>query len=206
MIGAALLLRKLNAKSFARIAAIIVTVRTRKSDTVVVNFYGGPGAGKSTLAAQLFGWMKQERMNVEYAPEYAKDLCWEGASPDDQIHIFGEQHRRLYRLLDKTDYIITDSPLLFSLIYLPEGMKKYSLDGPWGPWRDAFDKLVFNTYQMYHNVDFEVIRGNRKFIQAGRYHDETQSRQLDQEITTMLDYYQIPRIKVQTLEEVIGHL
>ena len=40
----------------------------------VVNFFGGPGCGKSTTAAFLFGHMKVSDYKVELIHEVAKDF------------------------------------------------------------------------------------------------------------------------------------
>ena len=43
----------------------------------VINLYGGPGCGKSTVSSGLFYKMKSEGYCVEYVSEYAKDLTYE---------------------------------------------------------------------------------------------------------------------------------
>ena len=47
--------------------------------TLVVNFFAGPGAGKSSMAAGLFAELKFRGVNCELATEYAKDKVWEGS-------------------------------------------------------------------------------------------------------------------------------
>ena len=42
----------------------------------VINFFGAPGSGKSTIAAGLFFEMKMKQMNVELVTEFAKELCY----------------------------------------------------------------------------------------------------------------------------------
>lgn len=49
----------------------------------VVNFFSGPGTGKSTSAALLFGEMKKKNFKVELIHESAKEFVWE-----DWAHIF----------------------------------------------------------------------------------------------------------------------
>ena len=43
----------------------------------IINFYGAPGTGKSTLACELFVYMKKHGYNVELASEYAKECVYE---------------------------------------------------------------------------------------------------------------------------------
>lgn len=47
--------------------------------TLVINLFGGPGAGKSTFCASVFADLKWRDINCEMALEYAKDRVWEGS-------------------------------------------------------------------------------------------------------------------------------
>ena len=50
--------------------------------TLYINLFGGPGVGKSTLAAGLFWFFKTNRLTlkhsyvIELVREFAKDLVW----------------------------------------------------------------------------------------------------------------------------------
>jgi tRNA uridine 5-carbamoylmethylation protein Kti12 len=45
---------------------------------LVINLWGGPGAGKSTIAAELFVCLrKHTNANVELTNEFATELCFE---------------------------------------------------------------------------------------------------------------------------------
>ena len=62
----------------------------------VINLFGGPSTGKSTLAALLFGTLKSKYdLNCEYVNEYAKDLVYEKRNQillKDQLYIFAKQN------------------------------------------------------------------------------------------------------------------
>lgn len=45
--------------------------------TIVCNYFSGPGAGKSTLAAATFAKLKMLGVNCELVTEFAKDKTWE---------------------------------------------------------------------------------------------------------------------------------
>ena len=79
----------------------------------VINFYGGPGAGKSVSAAQLFATLKAKKEKVELIQEVAKQWAWERRRPVslDQFYFFGLQSRKEYSLFENVDFIITDSPV-----------------------------------------------------------------------------------------------
>jgi adenylate kinase family enzyme len=88
-------------------------------ETKVINLVGAPGAGKSTIASQLFSRMKWEGYDVELVSEYAKELVWEERmeTMKNEVYLFGKQHQRLFRLKNKVQYIITDRPLILSQFY-----------------------------------------------------------------------------------------
>lgn len=87
--------------------------------SIVINFYGSPGTGKSTLSADLFAKLKLEKKSVELAREYIKSWVWEKRAINewDQIYIMGKQIRAESILYKRTDYIITDSPILMVPFY-----------------------------------------------------------------------------------------
>ena len=142
--------------------------------TLCVNFYGGPSVGKSTMCAHVFAELKWRGINCEMSREYAKDVVWEGSLDilDDQLHVFGEQYHRLHRLVGKVDIILTDSPLLLSLIYgkkLPQ----------------EFRDLVLHQFNSFNNFNIVLTR-QKRFNPAGRVHNEEQSHRLDDEICNLL--------------------
>jgi hypothetical protein len=173
----------------------------------VVNFFAGPSAGKSTMSLGLSHWMKERRLNVEYVPEYAKQLTWDNrpSALDDQLYVFAKQNHRLYQLLGQVDWVVTDSPLPLSLYYLHWGMGKFDpMDLKF--WRKTFEYLVEDTFKKYDNVNFFVDRGNREFIQAGRNQDEEASKQIDVAVLDMLGHYSIPFTRVRSLMDVKDNL
>ena len=72
-------------------------------NTMVVNCYAGPGAGKTTCAWEVASQLKKKGINTEYVSEYAKELVWEGKYDvlENQEHLFAEQAKRLERLRGK---------------------------------------------------------------------------------------------------------
>ena len=67
--------------------------------TKIINFFGGPGIGKSTQAAGLFYLMKRDGLSVELTEEFPKVLSWEGnvSGLKDQLYITANQHRNISR-------------------------------------------------------------------------------------------------------------
>jgi len=143
--------------------------------TLVLNLYGGPGVGKSTVAAGIFAELKWNGINCEMAREYAKDIVWEKSFGrlENQIHIFGEQQHRLHRLVDQVDVIITDAPILMSLVY---GMKMSA----------AFKGLILDTHNSFYNYDVYLER-EKPYQQAGRIQNEEKAREIDDIIYHLLN-------------------
>lgn len=133
-----------------------------KKKQVVINFYGAPGAGKSTHAASLFAFMKTEGANCELVTEYAKDLTWsnESTKMGNQIYLFGKQYERMRRL-SEVKFIITDSPLPLMLYY-----------GASEP--DYFKKLVMCKYNEYVNINF-LVKRDKEYKGIGRAQTQEES-------------------------------
>lgn len=147
----------------------------------VINLFAGPGAGKSTTAAGLFHFMKLEQMKVELVTEYAKDITWEKRHNilTDQLYIFAKQHRRVSRLRGEVDYVVTDSPLLQSLVYRAEGYPA------------VFDELVLEFWRTFENVNFMLERA-KAYVAMGRSQSEDEARAIDATIRGILEEYAVP--------------
>ena len=135
---------------------------------IVINFFAGPGAGKSTCAAELFAFMKKQGRKVELVTEYAKDLVYERTLKSiTQEKIFAEQHWRVERLRGQVDYVITDSPILLSAIYKQDN-----------PHWIEYVRDVFNSYD---NFNVWVDRPE-SYMQHGRIQNKKEAKSLDQKI------------------------
>lgn len=137
--------------------------------TIIVNPVAGPGAGKSTLAHNLFALMKAAGEKVEFVTEYAKELTYDEdwMMLSEQALVLREQERRQRRLRGKVDYVVTDSPLPVGLVYAPP-----PFDEPW------FAERVWKAFDAYENFTVFVERVH-PFQTYGRYHDEAESLELD---------------------------
>jgi adenylate kinase family enzyme len=135
--------------------------------TLVINLIGGPGSGKSTCASGIFYQLKKLGINCELALEFAKDKVWEESIKilDDQLYVFGKQYHKLFRLNGKVDVIITDSPLLISILY----NKTPS---------EYFDKLVVEQYHTFNNLLFFINRAEN-YQTEGRLQTKDESMVLD---------------------------
>lgn len=146
----------------------------------IINLFGGPGVGKSTLAAHTFYHLKSMGLNCELVTEYAKDLVWKQAHRvlQNELYVFAKQNLRLAMIGDQVDYIVTDSPILLPILYDQD--------------RDPiFRQLVVHWFHKYNNVNFLIDR-KKVYSPVGRTHTEPEARALDGLIQNMLDTERIP--------------
>lgn len=142
---------------------------------IVVNFYAGPGTGKSTSAAMVFAMLKQRGINAEYVPEFAKDLTWHERMKtlSDQVYILGKQQHKLYMLNGEVDVVVTDAPMLTGLYYGKDTYKSLS-------------PLILEIYNSYDNIDIFLNR-TKPYNPKGRNQTEVEARHIDSEIRKILD-------------------
>lgn len=143
---------------------------------ILINLYGGPGTGKSTTATGLFSQMKLQGFKCEYVSEYAKDVVWDRSFDllHNQLLIFANQYHRIQRLESHgVDYVITDSPLLLSLNYMPEN------------YFASFKGLVKEAYQSFNNFDVFLNRV-KPYQPIGRRHAEESAKDMDRTIHDIL--------------------
>ncbi len=165
----------------------------------VINLFGAPSSGKSTVASGLFYLMKINKMSVELVTEFAKDLHLEGREIifGDQNYIFAEQTRRVRRIEGNYEFAVTDSPILLPAFY----EKDKHLP--------SFNSLVMEEFDRYRNFNYFLSR-NHSFETNGRRHNETQALAIDLDLRDFLtangvaftEMDAIPRTPEKILEDI----
>ena len=150
-------------------------------NNVVINLIGGPCSGKSTIASGVFYELKKRGINCEMALEFAKDKVWEESfkTMDDQIYIFGKQFHKIWRLKDKVNVIITDSPLLISIHYNKDKSK-------------YFDKFVIEQYNRFNNKLYFIERNNDNYQKEGRLQTFDEAKVIDNDIRNSINAFAFP--------------
>lgn len=153
----------------------------KKFNTVVINAFGGAGAGKSTACLHIVAELKKRGYVAEYVSEYAKDLVWDkdfamlDGSLKNQSLILQEQIKRVDRLIGEVQFAVTDSPILLNGVYLKDCPEKpqYCAD-------------ILEKFNSYNNFNFVVKRDTSKYEQEGRIHSLEESIAVDNEVETLL--------------------
>ena len=155
-------------------------------NTLIVNFFGPPGSGKSTAAAYIFSKLKMAGINAEIVTEYAKDKVWEENNEvfKNQLYIFGKQSFRLSRCIGKVDVILTDSPLPLSILYNQNECLT-----------ENFNKTVMDVFNSHINLNYFVKRV-RKYNPAGRIQTEEESDALVAPLKNLLESREIPYTEI----------
>ncbi len=150
-------------------------------DTIVINLFGGPGAGKSTLAAGIFYELKMRHYNVELVTEAAKEFTYEKRwkTLENQAYVFAKQLQKIHRVHGQADYLITDSPLLLSSIDAPK-------DYP-----ESFGEFIWDIWNSMANINFYIYR-KAEYLNDGRKESSAQAEEIDAEILDYLKGRQIP--------------
>lgn len=142
---------------------------------LIVNIFGGPGAGKSTMRARIFTELKYKQLNCEEITEFAKDKTWEEnwTALNDQIFMFGSQYHRMYRTMSKVDILLTDSPILLCSIYDKKN-------------NPHLKNLIIEEHNAMNTLNIFLER-KHKYQGVGRNQDEAEAKAVDEKIINLLE-------------------
>lgn len=164
-------------------------------NTLIVNLFGGPGCGKSTLMAGIFHQLKLKGYDCEMVTEFAKDLVWEKRNETfkDELYIFAKQNHRLFRVNGKVDIIVTDRPLLLTNAYNQDDKELCS--------------LCLKTFNQYNNLNF-LLKRETVYQENGRIQSEEEAMQIDKITQDLLEsneinYYTVNNNDLADIIEVI---
>ena len=157
----------------------------------IINLFGGPGSGKTTLAYYLAYRFKQAGFRAELVGEAAREIIYDRNPPDpdtggvarqlidNQFLISGLQSERIQRLFrHNVEVAIADSPLRMGLLYVKEHEMRWALQAA----ITAFDK----DFQHQRNVF--VNRTPGKYDQESRAQNEAEATELDDKIRALIGH------------------
>lgn len=169
----------------------------------VINFFGGPGAGKSTFSAGAYFYLRMLQYRTELVREYAKELVWDQVpTPWPQDHIFTTQRNRINRLANHSiDYVVTDSPCLLTTAYMLFN-NDYSF---------ALDRLARAAHKEHDHLNILCTHvWEDAYDEVGRVHSKDQSLEIQGLCRYALEdlgetYLELPRTSTyQDLVNILG--
>jgi deoxyadenosine/deoxycytidine kinase len=171
----------------------------------IINLFGGPGIGKSSIANGLTYKLKKKHITCDNPYEFPKILAWDEnhSAIRDQLYVLANQHRGIVKSYGKVDYIILDSPILLSLIY-----KNYykSNEYPATLYGESFDKMILDVHNQYDNINIVLNRSIGVHNEKERYQTLEQSVLLDIEIENTLIKHNLPYIKVDVNDDTVNQI
>ena len=155
---------------------------------LLVNFYGGPGCGKSSMALGVTSICKWRGIEAEYVPEVPKDLVYEENWNvlENQLKVLGDQWQRIHRLVKHRKIIVTDSPIIIQTLY----NKKYIPE---------FNAMVTALHNTFPSLNYLLTR-KKEYDPAGRYQTEEQAKDLDVVALNRLMQFKIPYTVIDGIE------
>jgi len=164
--------------------------------TKVINFFGGPGIGKTITSCLLFAKLKMNGHVAEFVPEYAKTLVWKKdyETLKNQYYVSRKQYSKISILKDHVDFIITDSPIALGIYYnrfYPDNVSD----------KQKTEEMIISSYHEFDNVNF-FLRRNKDEIyeQRGRLQTEEEAKKIDEELKSILLEFSIPFVEVDACD------
>jgi len=171
----------------------------------LINLFGGPGIGKSSIAAGIFYKLKKKHISCNNPYEFPKTLAWDNNIPaiKDQLYVFANQHRGIAQSYGKVDYIIIDSPILFSKIY-----HSYYTEGyPAEFYGDSFHKMILELHNKYDNINILLDRADGVHNDEERFQNYEESLMIDKLCKKVLEENNIPyhtvKVGKNTVKEIL---
>jgi hypothetical protein len=151
-----------------------------------INFFAGPGAAKSTLAAWLFAQLKIEGFDAEHVSEAVKFWTFIGRPPTsfDQVYLMAKQlHQEDIILRGSKAIVVTESPLLLSVCYA----MRYG-----APCWDHLARIGREFDKKYPPLNLFVDRGDLEYKTDGRFEDRENAIKMDKMILGFLRKNDMP--------------
>tara|TARA_R100001377_G_C3173079_1_gene103785 strand:+ start:556 stop:1101 length:546 start_codon:yes stop_codon:yes gene_type:complete len=171
----------------------------------LINLFGGPGIGKSSISAGVFYELKRKHISCNNPYEFPKRLAWDNnmSAIKDQLYVLGNQHRGIAECYGKVDYIVIDSPVLFSLIYKTWYSKGY----PSEFYSESFNQMILDLHNNYNNINILLERSVGEHNDDERYQSLEDSIKIDVHCKKILDSnnidYHTIRVDENTVTKII---
>ena len=161
-----------------------------------INIYGGPGVGKSTLAARIYSDLRRRFVNVELIQEVVKQYVYAGRTlkPWDYVHTFGQQFEAEHLPLSSgVKTIVSDSPLFLQCIYAFEN------DSPVYAQLVDICRMFDEEYPVFNLL--ALRSGTTPYETLGRWQDRKEAEEVDKTVREHLDRHLIDYTPINPMDD-----
>lgn len=149
---------------------------TSKDDKLVINIYGAPGSGKTTLANKLIERFEQDNFKPALIREYATELIKNNQKEllDNQILVSKAQADNIDKALDKSNLCISESPIELGRLYNKNSSIDYELD-----------EIIKQSNEKYTSINLFIAHDKisiSSYDNTYRIHTADESVELEKEL------------------------
>lgn len=157
---------------------------------MIINIYGSPGCGKSTIALGITSTLKKRGEDAEYVGEYVKNLiAAHGGSHTpifNQLDILLNQNKLLKSFSDSCDYVVTDGALLNTNVYI-----EFNKDTQIEFCKEEIKTLCVSldkSYKEQYNILVTPCKDKNKYKDSLRNYNFEDSKNLHKQISSLREY------------------
>jgi hypothetical protein len=145
---------------------------------LLINIFGPPKAGKTTLMSSIFTSLKIDGVYCEMVADFPKGVLFEENTSvlKNQLYIFAMQEKRISDLYKYADVVITDSPLLHSLVYNTDEYK-------------TLHPFIKETHNKFNNLNLALKRIKDVKYGSFKMFSEEELNKIESDIFYMLEDY-----------------
>jgi tRNA uridine 5-carbamoylmethylation protein Kti12 len=146
---------------------------------LLVNVFGAPKSGKTTMMASITAFLKLHDIKCEMAADYPKEILYEERFSllKRQLYILAKQEKRIYDLYKFSDVVITDCPILHSIVYNHDEYR-------------TLHPFVVELHESYNNLNIIMERTKQPDYGCFKIFTPDQIRQIEVEILQVVSKYE----------------
>ena len=175
----------------------IIPQQSKQKDKLIINIFGAPGVGKSTLAKKLQEFMSKYKPAL--VEEFATFLIKEGRENEleNQTFVSSNQAKMLENGFKQSNLVISDSPIDLGIIYNNFNANKNDKES--SDYIFEVHNIVSNANTKYESIDIFIKHdqeSEKGYSMQDRVHTLQESKFLEEDISRYLLYYERKPIAV----------